>query len=68
MVRMGLGHRNTAWVAYTAMLVCAAAALLGRAQSPALQGAAFGAGVTLLAALAVWVDIRWGRFVRETPA
>ena len=68
MVRMGLGHRNTAWVAYAAMLVCAAAALLGRAQAPALQAAAFASGAALLGGLAIWVDLRWGRFVRETPA
>ena len=68
MVRMGLGHRNTAWVAYAAMIVCAAAALLGRAQAPALQAAAFATGVVLLGGLAVWVDVRWGRFVRATPA
>src|SRR4029453_19182366 len=68
MVRMGPGHRNTAWVAYAAMLACAGAALLGRAQAPALQGAAFGTAVALLAALAVWVDIRWGRFMRQSAA
>ena len=68
MVRMGLGHRNTAWVAYAAMIVCAAAALLGRAQAPTLQATAFAAGVVRLGGLAIWVYVRWGRLVRATAA
>jgi UDP-GlcNAc:undecaprenyl-phosphate/decaprenyl-phosphate GlcNAc-1-phosphate transferase len=66
MVRMGLGHRMTAWVAYGAMLGCAGAALLGRSQSPAMQVAAFAGGSGLLAALAIWVDVSWMRFLRRT--
>ena len=66
MVRMGLGHRTTAWIAYAAMIVCAAAALLGRSQPPSLQAAAFGAASALLVALAVWVEVRWARFLRRT--
>ena len=58
MVRMGFGHRATAWVAYAAMALCAALALLGRGESPALQATAFFTGVALLAALAIWVDLR----------
>lgn len=65
MVRMGLGHRATALVGYGAMLACAGIALAGRTQPGALQGAAFGAGVLVLAALALWVDLRWRRFRRE---
>jgi UDP-N-acetylmuramyl pentapeptide phosphotransferase/UDP-N-acetylglucosamine-1-phosphate transferase len=68
MVRMGLGHRATAWTCYAAMAACAGAALLGRDQSPALQAAAFAAASLLLAALAVWVDLRWARFLRQPPA
>lgn len=64
MVRMGLGHRTTAWTAYAAMLFCAAAALLGRNQAPALQAGAFAAATALLVAAAAWVDISWGRFAR----
>jgi UDP-N-acetylmuramyl pentapeptide phosphotransferase/UDP-N-acetylglucosamine-1-phosphate transferase len=67
MVRMGFGHRATAWVAYAAMALCAALALLGRGESPALQAAAFFTGVALLAALAIWVDVRWARST-ENPA
>ena len=65
MVRMGLGHRTTAWIAYAAMIVCAAAALLGRSQPPSLQAAAFGAASALLVALAVWVEARWAQFLRQ---
>ncbi|MEA3195344.1 MAG: hypothetical protein QOD26_3677 [Betaproteobacteria bacterium] len=65
MVRMGLGHRGTAAVAYAAMLICAAAALVGRAQAPELQAAVFAAVTLALAALAVWVDVRWSRHPRD---
>jgi len=65
MVRMGLGHRRTAWVAYLAMLACGIAALLGRVQPPPGQAAAFAAASILLAVAAAWVDVRWSRFVRD---
>jgi len=64
MVRMGLGHRGTAWTAYAVMVVCAAAALIGRAQSPLLQATTFLGTSALLGALAIWVDVRWTRFRR----
>jgi len=64
MVRMGLGHRGTAWFGYGLMAVCAAAALAGHRQAPAGQLVAFGGGAILLAATAVWVDLRWARFSR----
>jgi hypothetical protein len=44
------------------MAFCAAAALLGRGQPPALQAAAFGAATAVLAIMALWVDLRWARF------
>ena len=68
MVRMGMGHRATAWAGYAVMAACAGAALLGRNQAPALQAAAFAAASLLLAALALWVDLRWARFLRQPPA
>src|SRR6185436_356022 len=37
MVRMGFGHRGTAWTAYAVMALCAGAALVGRGQPPAMQ-------------------------------
>jgi len=64
MVRMGLGHRRTALICYAAMAWCVTLALAGRAQAPALQGAAFGAASVLLLALAIWVELRWRRFVQ----
>jgi UDP-N-acetylmuramyl pentapeptide phosphotransferase/UDP-N-acetylglucosamine-1-phosphate transferase len=67
MVRMGLGHRRTAWLAYAAMLVCAAAALVGRVQPPAVQAGIFAGVTVLLAAFAIWVDLRWARFQRAGP-
>lgn len=66
MVRMGLGHRTTAWVAYAAMVVCAAAALIGRGESAAQQAAIFVAASVALAILAIWVDVRWSRFLRQS--
>jgi UDP-N-acetylmuramyl pentapeptide phosphotransferase/UDP-N-acetylglucosamine-1-phosphate transferase len=64
MVRMGLGHRGTAWTGYAVMLLCAGAALAGRGQAPALQATVFLATSALLGAMAVWVDVRWTRFSR----
>src|SRR3990170_2329796 len=64
MVRMGLGHRGTAWTGYAVMLLCAGAALLGRGQAPMLQAAVFVATSALLGAMALWVDVRWLRFSR----
>ena len=60
-VRMGLGHRGAALLGYAVMAGCAALALAGRAQPPALQAVAFGAGSALLGAMALWVDLRWSR-------
>jgi UDP-N-acetylmuramyl pentapeptide phosphotransferase/UDP-N-acetylglucosamine-1-phosphate transferase len=61
-VRMGLGHRSAALIGYAVMAACAAFALLGRGQSPALQLVAFAAGSALLGCLALWVDLRWSRY------
>jgi UDP-N-acetylmuramyl pentapeptide phosphotransferase/UDP-N-acetylglucosamine-1-phosphate transferase len=68
MVRMGLGHRGTALAAYAAMIVCAAAALYGRDKGPAEQAMAFFGASALLAAAAVWVDLRWARHQRAAGA
>jgi UDP-N-acetylmuramyl pentapeptide phosphotransferase/UDP-N-acetylglucosamine-1-phosphate transferase len=67
-VRMGLGHRAAALIGYVVMAICAAAALLGRGQSPTLQALAFGAGTAVLAAMALWVDRRWARFAKSASA
>ena len=39
LVRMGFGHRGTAWIEYAAMLGCALAALAARAAEPWVQAA-----------------------------
>ena len=61
LVRMKFGHRGTAWIEYGAMAVCAALALFAREAEPGVQLAALGAAVLALAALAVWIDLRWAR-------
>jgi hypothetical protein len=43
------------------MAICAAAALFGRTQPPAVQAAVFAGTTILLAAVAIWVDVRWAR-------
>jgi hypothetical protein len=41
-------------------------ALFGRTQAPWLQALAFFGASALLGALAVWVDLRWARFARQS--
>jgi len=66
MVRMGFGHRGTAYLGYLVMLGCAAAALWAREQTIALQAMAFAGTSLVLGALALWVDARWARFERQS--
>lgn len=61
LVRMGFGHRGTAWIEYAAMAACAAVALLAREGSPVLQLAALASSAAALGAVAVWIDLRWAR-------
>ena len=65
LVRMGFGHRGTALFGYAIMVACAAVALFGRTQSPVIQAVAFLGAAIGLAAIALWVDLRWLRFSRE---
>jgi UDP-N-acetylmuramyl pentapeptide phosphotransferase/UDP-N-acetylglucosamine-1-phosphate transferase len=67
-VRMGLGHRAAALIGYAVMAFCAAAALLGRGQPPAIQALAFGAGSAALGVMALWVDRRWARYAKNASA
>ena len=64
LVRMGFGHRATAWLEYAAMAVCIATALLVRTADPELQAAALGAAALVLAAIAAWIDASWTRWRR----
>jgi UDP-N-acetylmuramyl pentapeptide phosphotransferase/UDP-N-acetylglucosamine-1-phosphate transferase len=68
LVRMGFGHRRTAWIEYAAMLLCAGAALWGREASPSGQAAAFAGATLALAAIAAWVDVKWARYQARGPA
>jgi UDP-N-acetylmuramyl pentapeptide phosphotransferase/UDP-N-acetylglucosamine-1-phosphate transferase len=65
LVRMGFGHRGAALMAYAAMLLCLTAALIGRTQAPGMQAAIFGGTTLVLAAFAVWIDLRWERHLRS---
>ncbi|MEK6245345.1 MAG: glycosyl transferase [Pseudomonadota bacterium] len=64
LVRMGFGHRATAWIEYAAMAGCAATALLFRAAQPGMQAAALCAAAIVLIAIAAWIDVRWARWTR----
>jgi UDP-N-acetylmuramyl pentapeptide phosphotransferase/UDP-N-acetylglucosamine-1-phosphate transferase len=66
MVRMGLGHRRTALIAYVLMALCSAAALLGRGEAPPVQWTVFAGTSALLAVVAAWVDFKWARRAAET--
>jgi UDP-N-acetylmuramyl pentapeptide phosphotransferase/UDP-N-acetylglucosamine-1-phosphate transferase len=65
LVRMGFGHRGTAWIEYAAMIGCALAALAGREAPIVVQAAIVGAATVALAGVAVWVDVRWSRHLRS---
>ena len=65
LVRMGAGHRGAALTGYALMLVCAAAALFARQAPAAAQAIAIGAATLVLAAAAVWIDVRWARHLRR---
>jgi UDP-N-acetylmuramyl pentapeptide phosphotransferase/UDP-N-acetylglucosamine-1-phosphate transferase len=68
LVRMGFGHRGTALIEYAVMAACAATALLARRQPSTVQAATLAIAAAVLIAGAVWVDLRWARFQRESGA
>jgi UDP-N-acetylmuramyl pentapeptide phosphotransferase/UDP-N-acetylglucosamine-1-phosphate transferase len=61
LVRMGYGHRRTAFIEYAVMAGCAAVALLARREPSGVQAAALAGAAAALVAIAVWVDQRWAR-------
>ena len=61
LVRLGFGHRRTAYVGYALMAVCAGAALYARGQRPLVQWTTVAATLTILVAVAAWIDRRWRR-------
>jgi len=64
LVRMGFGHRGTAWIEYAAMAGCAAAALAAYKAGAAAQAGALASAGLALGLIAVWVDVRWARHLR----
>jgi len=65
LVRMGFGHRATAAIEYGAMLACAATALYARREPAVVQAAVLAVSAAVLTAIAVWIDLRWARFLRR---
>ena len=66
LVRSGFGHRGAAYVEYAAMAGCAAVALGVREAGALAQAVALAAAAAVLSAIALWVDVRWARHVRES--
>jgi UDP-N-acetylmuramyl pentapeptide phosphotransferase/UDP-N-acetylglucosamine-1-phosphate transferase len=61
LVRSGWSHSRLAVAEYALMLACAGAALAARAGGDQVRLAAFATIAVLLAAAAVWIDLRWRR-------
>jgi len=61
LVRMGFGHRGTAFIEYAVMGGCAAIALLARREPSTVQAGAVALAAVVLIAIAFWVDLRWAR-------
>jgi UDP-N-acetylmuramyl pentapeptide phosphotransferase/UDP-N-acetylglucosamine-1-phosphate transferase len=64
LVRMGFGHRATAWIEYAVMAGCVALALFARNAEAGVQVAVLGAVALALIAAAIWIDARWTRWSR----
>ena len=65
LVRMGAGHRGAALTGYGLMLACAVAALYARDAAASAQAVAIGAAALVLITTAVWIDVRWARYLRR---
>ena len=59
LVRMGFGHRRTAYVEYAVMLGCAALALWVYREAVIIQAFALTFAGVALAGMAVWIDWQW---------
>jgi UDP-GlcNAc:undecaprenyl-phosphate/decaprenyl-phosphate GlcNAc-1-phosphate transferase len=66
LVRMGFGHRGAALIEYAAMLACGGAAVYACDKASAVQIAVLAASILALIAVAVWIDLRWSRYLRES--
>jgi hypothetical protein len=58
-VRLGFGHRGTAYIEYAAMAGCAGLALLVYREPVAVQGVALALAAVALAGAAIWIEWRW---------
>jgi UDP-N-acetylmuramyl pentapeptide phosphotransferase/UDP-N-acetylglucosamine-1-phosphate transferase len=63
LVRLGAGHRGTAYMAYALMAAAGAAALYGRDEPPDVQAVVVIATVAVMGSVAAWIDVRWARHV-----
>jgi UDP-GlcNAc:undecaprenyl-phosphate/decaprenyl-phosphate GlcNAc-1-phosphate transferase len=61
LVRLGFGHRGAALIEYAAMAACAAVALAVLRQPALVQAYTLALAFAALAAVAVWIDLRWKR-------
>jgi len=68
LVRMGFGHRGTAWIEYAVMAACASLALFARDAESGVQIGVLCAAALTLAAIALWIDIRWARLAPAARA
>jgi len=66
LVRMGFGHRGTAFIEYAVMAACATVALAVRREPPTVQAATLAGTAAALSAIAFWVDLRWARYLRAS--
>jgi UDP-N-acetylmuramyl pentapeptide phosphotransferase/UDP-N-acetylglucosamine-1-phosphate transferase len=64
LVRMGFGHRGTAWIEYAVMAGCVSLALYARNARAEVQMGVLGAVALVLIAVAIWIDARWTRWSR----
>jgi UDP-N-acetylmuramyl pentapeptide phosphotransferase/UDP-N-acetylglucosamine-1-phosphate transferase len=68
LVRMGFGHRGTAYIEYGTMAGSAALALLVYREPASAQGIAIAFAAAALTGIAIWVDLRWAKFLRNSEA
>ena len=66
LVRMGFGHRGAALIEYAAMLGCGTGAVYASNQGIEVQVEVLAASILVLASVALWIDLRWSRYLRKT--
>ena len=68
LVRMGWGHRRTAFFEYALMLACGISALAAMSMTPAAQVAMLATVAAVYLALIALIERRWRRFEPVSPA